>query len=155
ADDELAECLDHRAGRRGAVLAVEQDETRRGDVERQPVERDEQQDGGERGELERPAHVERDQQEQQRRAQVEHQAQVEHGRRQRDQQHAEDADHTRADGELAAKRGGGCELGGGYHRSARRRSSRYTYASTSATVWKSRSGTLRPTLTPRKRARAS
>src|SRR5579884_3503680 len=51
ADDEVAERLDHMPGRAGALRAVQEDEPGRGDVEREPEERHDQQHRGERREL--------------------------------------------------------------------------------------------------------
>ena len=61
AHDEIAERLDDVAG-----VTVEQNQAGGSDIERQPVERDEQQQGGEPGKFCRCAQVKNDQQRQQR-----------------------------------------------------------------------------------------
>jgi hypothetical protein len=80
-DDEVAERLDDVAG-----VAVEQDQPRGSDVERQPVKRDEQQQRGESGKFCRGAQVKNDQQRQQRKPDADGQQQVQQHRRHRQDQ---------------------------------------------------------------------
>ena len=59
AHHEVAEGLDHVAGGAGAGVAVQQDQARGGDVQRQPEQRQQQQGGGKDAELDRLADVHR------------------------------------------------------------------------------------------------
>ena len=89
AHDEVAERLDDVAR-----VAVEQDEPRGGDVQREPEQRHEQEQRGEAGEIRRLLHVENHQQDQQRERDADGQEAVEQERRDRQdhqQDRAEDA----------------------------------------------------------------
>ena len=55
ADHEVSEGLDHVAGGGGSGVAVQQDQARGGDVQRQAEQRQQQQRGGKDAELDRPA----------------------------------------------------------------------------------------------------
>ena len=90
ADQEVAERLDHLAGRGRAGVAVQQHDARRGDVERQAQQRRQQEHRREHGEVERPHHVGRDHHHHQRQRDVEGEQQVERERRQRQHHHRED-----------------------------------------------------------------
>jgi hypothetical protein len=82
ADDELAERGDHVPR-----VALEQDQARDRDVDREPQQRGEQQEARERAEVERARHVERGHDDHQRRRDVQRDEQVEDERRQRDDHH--------------------------------------------------------------------
>ena len=83
-----------------AGVAVEQDEARRADVQRQPHHRRHQEQRREDREVERLLHRHRRQQDDDGGRQVRHQQQVEHGRRQRHHHHDDDADDRPGDGDL-------------------------------------------------------
>ena len=95
ADDEVAERLDHVAR-----VAVEQDQTRHGHVDRQAEERRQQQDRRERREVQRARHVHRRDDDHQRRRDVQRDEEVEQHRRQRDDQHRHDQDDAAGGGEV-------------------------------------------------------
>ena len=88
ADDEVAE-----RGHDVPGVAVQQDQARDGDVDREAEERREQQEGRERGEVERARHVERRDDDHQRRGDVERDRQVQQERRQRHDHHHDDQHH--------------------------------------------------------------
>ena len=92
ADDEVAERGDHVAG-----VAVQQDQARDRDVDREPEQRGQQQEAREGGEVERARHVERRDDDHQRRRDVQRDREVEQERRQRDDHHHDDQ-HDRAGG---------------------------------------------------------
>ena len=87
ADDELAEGLDDVPGGAGALMAVQQHHTRRGDVQRQAQQRREQQQGREDAEVERPCDVDDRHHHQQRQRDIEGEQHVERERRQRQHDH--------------------------------------------------------------------
>jgi hypothetical protein len=90
ADQEVAERLDHLARGAGAGVAFEQDDARRGDVEREAQQRRQQDHRRKGGEVERPDHVGRDHHHHQRHRDVEGEQQVERERRQRQDHHRQD-----------------------------------------------------------------
>ena len=92
ADHEVAERLDDVAGRTRPLGAVTQDEPRRGDVQREPEQRQDQQHRREGRELERPQRVDRQQQDHQGERDVEREEEVEDPGRHRDH-HQHDDDH--------------------------------------------------------------
>src|SRR5690606_33168783 len=83
AHDEIAEGLDDVAGGIGAVVAVGEDQARRGEVERQPHHGGDEQHGGETGELERRLDEQRRHQDQHREDDRDGEQRVEQQRRQR------------------------------------------------------------------------
>ena len=87
-----------------ARVAVQQDQARDGDVDREPEQRGEQQQARERGEVERARHVERRDDDHQRRGDVQRDREVEQERRQRDDHHHDDQ-HDRAGGERGRRDG--------------------------------------------------
>jgi hypothetical protein len=93
ADDELAERLDNVTG-----VALEQDEARHGDVDRQAEEGGEQQEAREGAELERLVQVHRRDDDRERRRDIQGDEQVQQHRRQRDDHHHDD-EHDTARGE--------------------------------------------------------
>ena len=78
ADHEFAEGGDHLAGRVVAVLAIEQDDPGRGDVQRQPQHGGDQQHDREDGEVQRTLHVDHRQQHHQRDGDVEGEQRIQH-----------------------------------------------------------------------------
>ncbi|MDT4869143.1 hypothetical protein FQZ97_1041580 [compost metagenome] len=72
-----------------AVVAVEQHHAGRGDVQRQPQQRGDQQDGREHGEIQRPQRIHADQQDDDGQGDVEGEQHVQQERRDRQGHHAE------------------------------------------------------------------
>ncbi len=87
AHDEVAERLDDLAG-----VGLEQDKSRRRDVEREAEERREKENGGERRDRERVRHVENDEQDRDGHRQVRRDEDVEQPRRKRHDHHRDDRD---------------------------------------------------------------
>ena len=100
--DQLAEGLDHIAGAGGAVIAVAQDQPRRGEVERQPHHRGDQQDGREGREFQRLLDEHAGHQDQDRDRQRERQADVQQPWRQRHDQHDQDRHDAERQRQIAA-----------------------------------------------------
>ncbi|AHG33440.1 hypothetical protein BBQ_3538 [Burkholderia pseudomallei MSHR511] len=97
ADEEVAERLDHLAGRVRARVAFEQHDAGGRDVQRQAQKRREQQHARERGEIERLHRVHADEQHHHRQRDVEREEQIEQQRRQRQDHHPQNhADEDRA-----------------------------------------------------------
>ena len=94
ADHELAECLDHLSGGRGAFAAVQQDAPRAGQIERQAHQRQQKNEAGKYGELHRTQNLNRGEQHQHRRRDAEREQQVEHEARQRHQHHKDQRDRA-------------------------------------------------------------
>ena len=100
ADDEVAE-----RGHDVAGVAVQQDQTRHGHVDREPEQRGQQQQRREGRQVERARHVERGHDDHQRRRDVQRDQQIEQERRQRDDHHRHD-EHDRGRGhEVGMARG--------------------------------------------------
>ncbi len=99
---EVAERLDDVAGGVGALVAVRQDQPRRGEVERQPQHGRDQQDGGKRGELERRLDEQRRHQDQHRKDDRDRQRQIEQDRRQRQDQDDQDRENADRERDIAA-----------------------------------------------------
>ena len=78
-----------------------QDEAGRGEVQRQPQHRRDQQHGGEGGELERLLDEQRRHQDQHREDDRDREAEVEHQRRQRQDQHDQDGDNAEGQRDVA------------------------------------------------------
>ena len=102
AHHEIAERLDDVAGRVGALVAVRQDEARRGEVERQPQHGRDQQHGRERGEFERRLDEQRRHQDQHGDDDRDRQREIEQDRRQRQDQHDQDGQHADGERDVAA-----------------------------------------------------
>jgi hypothetical protein len=136
-------------------VAVQQDGPGRGDVERQPEERDDEQHRRERRERERLAHREPDHQDEERRRDRHGQQEIEQDRRQRNEQHQHHAHERQRDEQLR----GGAERSPRRDRCGRRHapaSARVcAHASTSATSRYRAGGTTPPSGTVRKRSAAS
>ncbi len=93
ADREAAEALDEVAGGAGALGPVKEDEAGGGHVERQPVERDDEEQRGEDREVERPGQPERDEEHQHGEADGEGEQDVEGGGRDGHHQERQHAQH--------------------------------------------------------------
>ncbi len=104
ADDELAERHDDVTGGVHPFGAVHEDQARRGDVERQPHQRQQQEQRRKHRELDRLADVEHGQEQHDRQRDVDREQQIEHQRRQRH-------DHQQDD----RQRGDGSEEVGAFH----------------------------------------
>ncbi len=104
AHHETAECPDHLARRRRAGVAVQQDQPRGGDIQRQPEKRQQQQRGRERRELHRPHQVKRHHQHHDREQDVGGDQQIQHEARQRRDQRDDDAQHRQRHGHLTQRR---------------------------------------------------
>ena len=102
AHHEVAERLDDVAGGVGALVAVREDQARRGEVERQPQHGRDQQHGREGGEFERRLDEQRRHQDQHREDDRDRQQQVEQERRQRQDQDDEDRHHADGERDVAA-----------------------------------------------------
>ena len=87
-----------------ALVAVQQHDARRGDVQREPQQGRDEQDGREDAELERPRHVHDGQDDDERERDVEGEQHVERERRQRQHHHREDHDERDGHAEAAAAR---------------------------------------------------
>jgi hypothetical protein len=107
---EVAERLDHLAGRVRAIVAVEQHHAGGGHVQRQPQQRGDQQDRGEQREVQRLQHVQRHQQDQHGHRDVEGEQQVQRDGGQRQHHHRQDHDDEQRRGHLPQGRPGdlGC-----------------------------------------------
>ena len=81
AHDELAEGLDHLAGRRGALRAVQQNAAAGGDIQRQAEEGEQQQQGGKDAQLDGAANLHRGEKDDDRGGHRKRQQQVERRRR--------------------------------------------------------------------------
>ncbi len=104
ADDELAEGLDHAARRARALAAVQQDEARRGDVERQPESvTTRSSDGKTENSSGRSMYIATSE-DQQRQREVDREQEVEQDGGSGDHQHGEDADHAGGEDEVGARR---------------------------------------------------
>src|SRR5690606_2109050 len=110
AHHEIAEGLDDVAGGVGAVVSVGEDETRRGEVERQPHHRGDEQHGGETREFERRLDEQRRHQDQDREDDRDGEQRVEQQRRQR--QDEDDDERHDADGEADVGRADGAAHAG-------------------------------------------
>ena len=96
ADEEVAERLDHRAGRARAGVAVHQHDARRCDVQRQSQQGRDQQHRRKRREVERLDHLRGDQHHHQRDRDVDREQHIERERRQRQHHHRQhEQDHER------------------------------------------------------------
>jgi hypothetical protein len=93
ADQEMAERLDHLAGRACAGVAFEQHDAGGGDVERQAQQRREKNHAREGREVQRPQHVGRHHHHHQRHRDVEGEQQVQREGRQRQHHHRQDHHH--------------------------------------------------------------
>ena len=92
ADHEVAERLDDAAGGVRARVAVQQHDARRGDVQREPQQRDAEQHRRKHREVERPRHVDHGEHDHERQRDVEREERVEQQRRQRHDDHREQRD---------------------------------------------------------------
>jgi hypothetical protein len=113
AHHELAERHDDVAGGVDALVAVQQDEPRAGDVERQPQQRQQQEQRREDRELDRVAHVDRGEQQHDRQRDVDRQQQVHQDGRQRQHHQSEHQDDDARHHQLRWSE----RLGGGHVRS--------------------------------------
>ncbi len=102
ADHELAEGLDDAAGRPHPLVALEQDQAGRGDVEGEAKQGRRQQQGGKNGEIEGPHRVQGNDQDQQRQGDVEGQEEVQKQRRQRDDHQQQNHHQAERDNDVAA-----------------------------------------------------
>ena len=102
AHHEIAERLDDVAGGVGALMAVRQDQPRRGEVERQPQHGRNQEDGRERREFQRRLDEQRRHQDQDRQRDRDRQEEIEHHRGQRQDQHHQDGEDAEGQREIAA-----------------------------------------------------
>ncbi len=103
ADQESAEGLDDHARSRLALVAVEQHDSRRGDVERQTQQRGKQQDRGEGREIERLLRIHRRHQHRDRQRDIEHEEQVEQDDRDRHHHQQDDRENADRKGERRAE----------------------------------------------------
>ena len=129
ADDEAAEGLDDMAG-----AAVQEDQPRDADVDRQAEERGDEQQGREGREVQRLGQVERRHDDGQRRRDVRRDRQVQQERRQRDDHHHDDQHHHPGGDEVGVLRGA---LEGVLHQAVTARrcaATRYTKARSWATA---------------------
>ena len=133
----------------GAGVALEQHHAGRGDVERQPQQRGQQQHRREGGEVERPHHVGRDHHHHQRHRDVEGEQQVERERRQRQHHHRQDHHDDERRHQRLADRLGVRRRGSAWSRCIRAFMS--TFGSVGAAATARRAGRARPA----RRARAA
>ena len=102
AHHEIAEGLDDVAGGGRALVPMAQDETRRGEVEREAQHRRHQQHGRERGEFERPLDEQRHHQDEDGEGDGERQADIEQPGRHRQDEHGQDGDDRQRERDFAA-----------------------------------------------------
>ncbi|MBI4880118.1 MAG: hypothetical protein HY812_10745 [Planctomycetes bacterium] len=130
AHDEVAEGVDHLAG-----VALEQDEARRGDVEAEAEQGEEEQQGGEGGEVARRRGGEHGEEHEQREGDVAGEEDVEEARGDRQDEQGEHQADGQDEGHLAARRAPCCRSRAGHALLPTRLRVFMMAASTSATAW--------------------
>ena len=103
AHHETTERADHLAGGRCPGVAVDQNQARAGDVQRQAEQRQQQQSGGKRGEFHRSHQVQGHHQYDHRHQNVDHDQQVQNESRQRRDQRDHDGEHRQRHDEFAQR----------------------------------------------------
>jgi hypothetical protein len=100
ADQEMPEGFDDLPGGAGPGMPFEQDDARRGDVERQAQQGRDQQHGREDGEIERLHHAHGDQHDDHRNGDIEGEEEIQHKRRQRQDHHRQNQQDQQRTGQL-------------------------------------------------------
>ena len=99
--DKASESFDHVTGSRCAGISVEQNQPRRGDIQRQPVKRQQQQSGGKYAEIHGAADIHRDHHHDHRQHDVDDDQKIQHHARHGHDQRDDDRDDGDRDAHFA------------------------------------------------------